>query len=128
MDIGKLMLTELSSLRSLSDGPGAALSVSESSGLSAAEIEGLSDREAEQVAKDFESVFIGKLFDQVKDTVGGWGSEEDGASEQVQGLFWLCLARDVADKGGFGLWRDIYKLLRDTQRANVTTESMDRSI
>ena len=98
------------------------------SGASTTEIDGFSNRSAVQAAKDFESVLISKLFDQVIDTVGGWGSEEDGASEQVQGLFWQCLARDVADKGGFGLWKDIYKLLGDAERANVTAESVDRSI
>ncbi len=69
------------------------------------------DEQKKQIAKDFESVLLTKLFDQVQDSIGRWGLEEDGTSSQVQGLFWLCLARDVADKGGLGLWKEIYQQL-----------------
>lgn len=61
-----------------------------------------------QVAKDFESLLLNSLLSQMKDTIGNWGFEKDGASEQVDGIFWLYLARDMADKGGLGLWKNIY--------------------
>ena len=61
-----------------------------------------------QVAKDFESLLLNSLLSQMKDTIGNWGFEKDGASEQVNGIFWLYLARDIADKGGLGLWKNIY--------------------
>ena len=70
-----------------------------------------SDEQKKQIAKDFESVLLTKLFDQVQESLGQWDPEEDGTSSQVQGLFWLYLARDVADKGGVGLWQDIYQHL-----------------
>jgi len=70
-----------------------------------------SDEQKKQIAKDFESVLLTKLFDQVQQSIGRWDLEEDGTSSQVQGLFWLYLARDVADKGGVGLWQDIYQHL-----------------
>jgi Rod binding domain-containing protein len=70
-----------------------------------------SDEQKKQIAKDFESVLLTKLFDQVQESIGRWDLEEDGTSSQVQGLFWLCLARDVADKGGLGLWKEIYQQL-----------------
>jgi Rod binding domain-containing protein len=70
-----------------------------------------SDEQKKQVAKDFESVLLTKLFDQVQESLGRWDLEEDGTSSQVQGLFWFCLARDVADKGGLGLWKEIYQQL-----------------
>ena len=69
------------------------------------------DEQKKQIAKDFESVLLTKLFDQVQESIGRWDLEEDGTSSQVQGLFWLCLARDVADKGGLGLWKEIYQQL-----------------
>ncbi len=69
-----------------------------------------SDEQKKQLAKDFESVLLTRLFEQVQESTGNWGlEEEDGTSQQVQGLFWLFLARDVADKGGFGLWQDLYR-------------------
>ncbi len=69
------------------------------------------DEQKKQIAKDFESVLLTKLFDQVQESMGQWDLEGDGTSSQVQGLFWLCLARDVADKGGLGLWKEIYQQL-----------------
>ncbi len=94
------------------------------------QIVGRSDEQKKQLAKDFESVLLTKVFDQVKDSIGSWGleEEEDGASEQVHGLFWLYLAQDVADKGGFGLWQDVYRHFQDLGAANAAGESIDREM
>ena len=89
---------------------------------------GRSDEEKKQLAKDFESVFIAKIFDQVKESIGDWGFEEDGASRQIQGLFWHYLAQDVADKGGFGLWQDIYRQLKQMEGAGMTGPSLDGTL
>ena len=75
------------------------------------------DTQYEQVAKDFESVLLNKIMDEMKETIGDWGFEKDEASKQVQGIFWLYLARDIADKGGFGLWKDIYEFLTNNKSA-----------
>jgi Rod binding domain-containing protein len=93
-------------------------------------IVGRPDEEKKQLAKDFESVLLTKLFDEVKNSIGHCGleDEEDGASEQVHGLFWLYLAQDVADKGGFGLWQDVYRHFQDMDRACVAGESVDREM
>ena len=64
----------------------------------------------------------------MKNTVGEWGFESDGASKQLQGMFWLYLAKDVADKGGFGLWKEIYDHLTADDQANVTGESLDKTL
>jgi len=82
----------------------------------------------ERVAKDFESVLLTKLLDEMKNTVGDWGFEADGASKQLQGMFWLYLARDVANKGGFGLWKDIYNHLTAADAENDAGESLDRTL
>jgi Rod binding domain-containing protein len=76
----------------------------------------LQEGKKKQSAKDFESVFIYKLLEEMKDTIGDWGFEKDEASGQVQGIFWLYLARDIADNGGFGLWKDVYQLLTDANK------------
>jgi hypothetical protein len=36
--------------------------------------------------------------------------------------------RQIADNGGFGLWKDIYQFLNNSNRANATTESLDESV
>lgn len=83
-----------------------------------------SEEKKKQVAKDFESVLLNRLLDVMKDTIGDWGFDKDGASDQIQGLFWLHLARDIANKGGFGLWKDIYQFLSSADQANATVESL----
>jgi Rod binding domain-containing protein len=86
------------------------------------------EEKKQQVAKDFESVLLTKLFDQVQQSMGNWDLEEDGASQQVQGLFWLYLARDAADKGGFGLWKEIYQHLQQMDGIPNPAESIDEEL
>ena len=91
-------------------------------------IDGVSEERKKQIAKDFESVLINKLLDEMKNTIGDWGFDEDETSKQVQGIFWLYLARDIANNGGFGMWKDIYQFLTNPDQANTTIESLDRNI
>ena len=84
--------------------------------------------EKEQIAKDFESVLLQKLFDEVKNTIGDWGFDKDAVCEQVQGIFWLYLARDIANNGGFGMWKDIYQFLTTSDRTNTAGDSLDQNI
>jgi len=81
-----------------------------------------------QIAKDFESILLARLLDEMKETIGEWGFENNGASKQMQGLFWLYLARDMADKGGLGLWEDLYKWLNESTDAQTISESLDKSL
>ena len=91
-------------------------------------IDGVSEDNKKQAAKDFESVLLSRVLDEMKNTVGDWGFDEDGPCQQVQGIFWLYLARDMANSGGFGLWKDIYQFLTNTDQANTATNSVDRQI
>jgi Rod binding domain-containing protein len=91
------------------------------------QIDSISEAKKKQYAKDFESVFINKLLDEMKKTIGDWGSEKDGTSKQIQGIFWLYLARDIADNGGFGMWKDIYQSLNDSKHKNTVPELLDKN-
>jgi len=90
--------------------------------------DGISEESKKQVAKDFESVFINKLLDEMNNTIGDWGFEEDGASMQVQGIFWLYLGRDIANNGGLGLWKDIYQFLNGSEQTNTKVETLDSKL
>ncbi len=90
--------------------------------------DGISKQKKEQAAKDFESVLLSKLLDEMKNSIGDWGFEEDGTSKQIEGIFWLYLARHLADNGGLGLWKDIYQTLTNPDRINKTTQSMDKTV
>lgn len=86
------------------------------------------EEEKKQFAKDFESVFIHRLLEEMKNTIGHWGFEEDGVSEQVEDIFWLYLARDIANKGGFGMWKSIYHFLTNSTQENAAAESLDKNV
>jgi Rod binding domain-containing protein len=92
------------------------------------QIDGVSEAKKKQYAKDFESVFINKLLDEMKKTIGDWGDEKDGTSEQIQGIFWLYLARDIADNGGFGMWKDIYRFMTDSKDKNIMPKLLDENL
>jgi len=81
-------------------------------------VDGLAEQKKEQIAKDFESILLGKLLDEMKNSIGDWGFEESAASEQMQGIFWLYLARHLANNGGLGMWRDIYQSLTNPEQTS----------
>jgi Rod binding domain-containing protein len=83
----------------------------------------ISEKKKEQVAKDFESVLLTKLLDEMKNSIVEWGLDKDATSKQIQGIFWLYLARDIANNGGLGLWKDIYQFLTNAEHANTAQQS-----
>jgi peptidoglycan hydrolase FlgJ len=64
---------------------------------------------AVQVAKDFEGMLIQRLLEAMKGTIPGGGLLDSPQTQQMQDLFWMYLGQDMADKGGFGMWKDIYR-------------------
>ena len=86
-------------------------------------LDSISEEKKKQVAKDFESVLLTKLLDEMKNSIVDWGLEKDAASKQIQGIFWLYLARDVANNGGLGLWKDIYQFLSNAEQANTVQKT-----
>jgi Rod binding domain-containing protein len=82
----------------------------------------------EQIAKDFESLLLHKLLEEMKNTIGDWGFSKDGVSKQMQGIFWLQLAQDIADKGGLGLWKNIYEFLTHTEQSKEKIDLLNENI
>jgi Rod binding domain-containing protein len=74
------------------------------------------EEKKKQFAKDFESLLINKMLDEMKNTVGDWGFEEDAASKQIQGIFNLYMSQHIGQNGGFGLWKQIYEFLSDAKQ------------
>jgi len=116
MDSAKLILTE-------SVSPPELLGQLETSSLN-----GASEEEKEKIAKDFESVLLNKLLGEMQNTIGDWGFEKNGPFKQIQGIFYLFLARDVASNGGIGLWKDIYGFLNNTNQGNAAESPLDAEI
>jgi Rod binding domain-containing protein len=91
-------------------------------------LDSATEEKKKQIAKDFESLLLNQLLSEMKNTIGEWGFEKDGTSMQVQGIFWLYLARDIADNGGLGLWKEIYQTIMNTENINPSGNSMDKHL
>src|ERR1035437_2798920 len=63
----------------------------------------------EKAAKDFESVLLNTLLQEMGKTVEPSGILDSGMTQQVQGLFWMHLSQDLANRGGLGLWKDLLR-------------------
>jgi Rod binding domain-containing protein len=88
----------------------------------------LSDEKKMQAAKDFESLLINKLLDEMKNTITDWDGDEDGASQQIQSIFNLYLSQHIADNGGLGLWKDIYNSMDLAADKNIAPPVSDNEI
>jgi Rod binding domain-containing protein len=66
-------------------------------------------RAAERAAKDFESVLLHRLLEEMRRTIPESGLLESGISDQVQGLFYFYLSQEVANQGGLGVWKELYR-------------------
>ncbi|MHC4132029.1 MAG: hypothetical protein ACYSSP_02735 [Planctomycetota bacterium] len=84
-------------------------------------IKSASEEMKQQAARDFESVLLTKLLDEMKDTIGDWGGETDSAGEQIHNIFWTFLGQELANNGGMGLWKDIYQSLNELEQNNQVT-------
>ena len=80
----------------------------------------ISDEKKKEIAKDFESVLLNKLLEEMKKSIVDWGQEKDAASKQTEGIFWLYLGQDLTKNGGLGLWKDIHQFLFNTEQ--ISTE------
>jgi len=70
------------------------------------------DRAAVKAAKDFESVLLHRVLEEMRKTVPDSELLDSPASDQMMGMFYMYLAQDTAQKGGFGLWKQIYQQMK----------------
>jgi Rod binding domain-containing protein len=97
------------------------------------DVEAVQDMSAEQqrrirLAKDFESILMTQMLDEMKNTIGEWDDQEDAASQQMQGIFWLHLAQHVGGNGGIGLWKEILKNMNQNDPFDMMDPSVDEPL
>jgi Rod binding domain-containing protein len=91
-------------------------------------IKNASDEKKKQLAKDFESILLTRMFDEVRKSIEDSGFDEDVAADQVHGMFWSYMAQDVANKGGFGLWQDLYQHFKAMEGADEGGGSVNEEL
>ena len=79
-----------------------------------------SPAQAEKAAKDFESVLLARLLEEMEKTIPRSGLLEGGSTKQVRGMYWSLLAREMARQGGLGLWRQVHKSMLKQYEARST--------
>ena len=45
---------------------------------------------------------------------------DDSITKQVKGMFWSFLAQDVGERGGMGMWQEIYRQIKPPAPASDT--------
>ncbi|NLW86985.1 MAG: hypothetical protein GXY38_08945 [Planctomycetes bacterium] len=97
----------------------------ESAVLSAAKEGSGDDAKLRKAARDFEALLLHRLMQEMSNTVDHDSLLSGPMTQQVQGIFWLHLAQDMADKGGMGLWKEIYNSMKDSQGQSHTDGAME---
>jgi len=83
-------------------------------------------RQIAQAAKDFESILLNKLLAEMKKSVPESGLFETSTSGQMRDIFWMFLARDLADKGGIGLWKEIHRQMQAAAGRQAGESAMEQ--
>ena len=85
-----------------------------------------SDKAKLKAAKDFEGLLIYKLLDEVKKTIPESGLLGGGAqTRQMQDIFWHYLSDELANQGGFGMWKQIYGQIGNEFQAGEAGQSVE---
>jgi len=90
--------------------------------LSAGQRSDKDDQAARQAARDFEGILLTNLLQTISETVPDSGLFDDGITKQVKGMFWSFLAQDLAERGGMGLWQEIYRQVKDSTSTDSPTD------
>jgi Rod binding domain-containing protein len=79
----------------------------------------------EKTARDFESVLLHRVFEEMRRSVPESGLLDSGTSDQVQSMFWMYLAQDVAAKGGIGLAKELSRQFARMQHAKPSADAAE---
>jgi Rod binding domain-containing protein len=71
------------------------------------------DRKAlEKAAKDFESILLHRMLEEMRQSVPDSGLLDGPGNEQIQSMFWYGLAQELSAKGGIGLWQQLSRQIQ----------------
>jgi len=127
MDISELLLNQAAA-------GGQVGKVAEAGGLRAGADIDVADERRKKVARDFESVFIHEILKRMGDTIPA-SDMADQSSKQIKSMYWSYMAQAIADRGGFGLWKNIYEAMLATgseaagqQENQAVRQIVDKSV
>lgn len=68
-----------------------------------------SSQDLQDAVRQFESILLVRLFEEMKRTIPEGGLLDDPMCKQMNDLFWYYLADDLAAKGGLGISDELYR-------------------
>jgi Rod binding domain-containing protein len=87
----------------------------------------LRQRQAMQAAKDFESLLVHELLKEMRQTIPS-SSDQEAAGEQIQGMFWSFLSQEIANRGGLGLWKSLYRQMEQSLAQPPAASRVEQSL
>ena len=78
--------------------------------------------QVEKAAKDFESVLIYKVLEQMRKTVPDSGLLEESGREQTESIFYMQLSQELGKQGGLGLWKQLAAQMKSHTAASSKLE------
>ena len=94
------------------------------------DIQGMSDKaqadgeKIKEFARDFESVFISNLLEQMSASVDSLNEDKDGAAKQIDGIFRMQLAQNLSENGSLGLAKSIEQYVSHTLTPSQASEEI----
>ncbi|MCE5326328.1 MAG: rod-binding protein [Planctomycetaceae bacterium] len=70
---------------------------------------------AVEAAKQFESILLTQIVQEMGNTVEEGGMLEETGGKQVMDMFYYHLAQEISNKGGLGLWKSIARQIDRSQ-------------
>lgn len=83
------------------------------------------------VARQFEGILLQQVLKQMKEASAPLEDEsEDSSSEQIKSMYWSFWADAITERGGLGMWKQIYKQLADVtgQTPGAAAGQLDESV
>lgn len=74
-----------------------------------------------KIAKDFEGLFLNSIMKEMNKPIIESGMFNTSGMQQSKGIFTHFFSKELADQGGLGLWKNIYKDLSQQLNQKPTT-------
>ena len=80
------------------------------------------------LAKDFESVFLDTIMKEMDKTVIESEMFNSSGMQQAKGIFRHFFSQELADQGGLGLWKDLYRDFSKHMNLETTKPSIEAEL
>ena len=88
----------------------------------------MSPERLKRIAKDFESLFLSTIMKEMDKTVIESDIFNTSGMRQAKGIFRHFFSQELANQGGLGFWKDIYRDFSQHIKRESTTPSIEAEL